>query len=244
MSLHKTLATARRVLSQLRHDPRTLALIFLVPCLLIVILKYVFNGETTLFNNLAPKSFGIFPLIVMFIVTSISMLRERTSGTLERLMTLPMSKFDLIFGYALAFAGVAFLQACLVTLVVLGFLGVIVLGGTVAVLISAVLSAFLGTALGLFVSAFARTEFQAVQFMPAFILPQLLICGLFVARDHMARFLQWVADVMPLTYTVDAMKQVTITAGWHEPFTKDLVIVIAVGLVALALGAITIRRQE
>lgn len=244
MSLRKTLATALRVLQQLTHDPRTLALILFVPVILLTILKYAFQGEAPVFNAVAPMILGVFPLVIMFIVTSIATLRERTVGTLDRLMTMPLSKLDFVFGYAIAFAILASVQAVFASIVVLGFLGVTVAGGTLAVLISAVIAALLGTSLGLFMSAFATSEFQAVQFMPAFIFPQLLTCGLFVARDHMARPLQWFADVMPLTYSVDAMKQITIHNTWTTTLSRDLLIVVGFGIVALVLGSITIRRQE
>lgn len=244
MSTRKILATAARVLTQLRHDPRTIALILLVPPVLLTILKYAFQSEPQVFNYLAPMILGIFPLVIMFIVTSIATLRERTTGTLDRLMTMPISKFDFVLGYALAFSLLAFLQACLVSLVTLGLLDVTVLGGTAPVLLCAVLSAFLGTNLGLFVSAFARTEFQAVQFMPALIFPQLLVCGLFIARESMARPLQWLADIMPLTYSVDALKQVTLHASWSGALSRDVGVVLGFALVALILGSITIRRQE
>lgn len=244
MSLRKTLATSGRVLTQLKHDPRTIGLILLVPPILLTILKYAFQAEPQVFNRLAPMILGIFPLTIMFIVTSIATLRERTTGTLDRLMTMPLSKLDFVFGYAIAFSLLAFLQACLVSLVTLGLLGVTVEGGTAPVLLCAVLSAFLGTNLGLFVSAFARTEFQAVQFMPALIFPQLLVCGLFVARGTMARPLQWFADVVPLTYSVDALKQVTLHAAWTGTLTRDIAVVLGFAVVALVLGSITIRRQE
>lgn len=243
MSPAKTFATAQRVLGQLRHDHRTLALILFVPAILLVILKYAFQNQAQLFDMLAPMILGIFPLVVMFIVTSIAMLRERRTGTLDRLMTMPVGKLDLLAGYALAFAGLALLQALIASGVVLGLLGVTVLGGTVAVLVCAVAAALLGMALGLFMSAFAATEFQAVQFMPAVILPQLLVCGLFVARGDMARPLQWFADIMPLTYSVDAMKQVTLQAGWTGQLVRDLAIVLGIALLALVLGAATIRRH-
>ncbi len=244
MSLRKTFATALRVLQQLSHDRRTLALIMVVPSFLLIILKYVYDGQPQVFNQVAPMILGIFPLTIMFIITSIATLRERSIGTLDRLMTYPISKLDFIFGYAIAFAILAFLQAVIATAVVLGLLGVTVMGGTIAVIIGVVASALLGTALGLFMSAFATSEFQAVQFMPAFILPQLLVCGLFVARDQMAPVLQWFADVMPLTYSVDAMKQVTMNATWTGELTKDLLIVGAYGAVALLLASLTIRRTE
>ena len=244
MSPAKIFATALRALRQLSHDPRTLALLFLLPILLLTLLKYVFQGQSGVFDHLAPMLLGIFPMIIMFLITSIATLRERTSGTLDRLMTLPVSKLDFILGYALAFSILALVQALLTSLVMIGLLKVTVLGGAWPTLVGAVLSAFLGTSMGLFTSAFANSEFQAVQFMPAFIFPQLLTCGLFIARDQMAKPLQWFADVMPLTYSVDAMKQVTYHAGWGNDLIRDLVIVVIFSLVALGLGAATIRRQE
>lgn len=244
MSPRRTAAVAKRVLMQLHHDRRTMALLFVVPPLLIVLLKYVFEGQTETFNRLAPMLLGIFPMIMMFLVTSIATLRERSSGTLDRLMTMPIAKLDFILGYALAFALLALIQAVITSLVMLGLLDVTVMGGTLPTILGAIAAAFLGTALGLFLSAFARSEFQAVQFMPAFIFPQLLTCGLFVAREQMAQPLQWFADIMPLTYSVEAMKLVTTQAAWTSTLTRDFVVVIGYALVALVLGSITIRRQE
>jgi ABC-2 type transport system permease protein len=244
MSPTKTFTTARRVLDQLKHDKRTLGLIFFVPCILLILLKYVFNENSRGFEAIAPMILGIFPLTVMFVVTSIAMLRERTTGTLDRLMTMPLSKLDLVFGYALAFMLLALIQASLASLVLLGVLGVTVQGGAFYVLICAVMAGFLGTSMGLLMSAFAKTEFQAVQFLPAFLLPQLLLCGLFVSRDLMAEPLQWAANILPLTYIVDAMKQVTLHSNWTGQLTRDLGIVLGFGLVALILGAITIRRTR
>jgi len=244
MSPAKTFATTSRVLKQLHHDPRTIGLIMVVPLVLITLLKYVFQGDTLLFNATAPVILGIFPLLIMFLVTSIATLRERTSGTLDRLMTEPVSKLDFIFGYAIAFSLVGFIQACLASVVTLGLLGVTILGGTIPLIITAVFASFLGTTLGLLVSAFARNEFQAVQLVMPMIMPQVLLCGLFIPREQMARALQLAADVLPLTYSVDAMKQVSQDSAWTGNLTKDLLVVFGVGLLALLLGSATIRRQE
>lgn len=244
MSPHRTLATARRVLQQLQHDPRTIALILFVPSILMIIMRYVFNDATTAFSHLAPMVLGIFPFTVMFVVTSVATLRERTAGTLDRLMTLPMAKLDLLLGYALAFAGLTMIQGAIASGVTLGLLGVSVDGGADRMLLVATLSGLLGMSLGLFLSAFARSEFQAVQFLPAFVLPQLLTCGLFVARDQMAKPLQWFANVMPLTYIVDGMKQVTGNVLWTSDLTRDLLVVTGFVIGALLLGAVTLRRSQ
>lgn len=244
MSLRRTLATAGRVLLQLRHDPRTIGLMILVPCVLVTLLKYVFNGQPLVFNVIAPMLLGIFPLLMMFLVTSIATLRERKAGTLDRLMTMPIAKADFIFGYALAFSALAFVQACVVSLVTLGWLGVTVLGGTLPVLLAAVLAGLLGTSLGLFVSAFATSEFQAVELVMPILMPQILLCGLFVPRGQMATLLQWLSDVFPLTYSVDAMREVTLQTGWTGRFVRDISVVVGAAVLALVLGAATVRRQE
>ena len=209
MSAARTFATARRVLSQLRHDRRTLALVFVVPPFLLTLFRYVFDGQPETFDRVGGPLVGIFPFTSMFLVTSIAMLRERTSGTLERLMSMPIAKGDLLGGYGLAFAGVAAVQASITSTVAFGLLGLETEGPVWAVVLIAVANALLGMALGLFLSAFATTEFQAVQFMPAVVIPQILLCGLLVPRDEMAEPLEWLSNLLPLTYAYDALEQVT-----------------------------------
>jgi ABC-2 type transport system permease protein len=237
-----TLATAHRIVTQLRHDPRTVAMLVLVPSLLMVLLRYVLNSEA-MFSRLAPALLGVFPFLIMFLVTSVTTLRERTTTTLERLMTLPIGRLDLLFGYALAFGGISVVQVALALGVSLGWLGLSVSGSVWTLLLIAVLDALLGTALGLFVSAFARTEFQAIQFMPLFVLPQVLLCGLFVGREQMAWVLNRLSDVMPLSYAVDALSRVTTSAALDATTVRDLVIVAGCALLALVLGAATLRRR-
>jgi ABC-2 type transport system permease protein len=220
MSLRVTGATAARVLRQLRHDPRTVALVLVVPAVLVTLVKYVFQGSSV-FDRIGGPLLGVFPLITMFLVTSITMLRERTTGTLERLMTMPLAKIDLLTGYAAAFALLAAVQAVLVSTVAFWALDLHVAGAKWAVILLAVANALLGTSLGLFVSAFARTEFQAVQFLPAFIFPQLLLCGLFAPRDQMARVLELASWAMPLTYAYDALDR-TVRAVYGARLAVDV----------------------
>lgn len=243
MNAARTLATARRVLRQLAHDPRTVALMLVVPCVLLTLLRYVFDGSPRTYDSAGASLLGIFPLITMFLVTSIATLRERTSGTLERLMSLPLGKADLLGGYALAFGAVAVVQAGLATGLSLLALGLDVTGSPWLLLLAALTDAFLGTALGLFVSAFAASEFQAVQFLPAVLLPQLLLCGLFVPRDAMQPVLTGLSDVLPMSYAVDGMGQIVHHGGVTGLFVRDLAVVAGCALLALALGAATLRRR-
>lgn len=244
MSIRKIGATCQRALRQLLHDRRSLAMIMLVPVVLLTLMKYVFDGRPQMFNGIAPVLLGIFPLVMMFLITSIATLRERKSGTLDRLMTYPMSKMDFIFGYALAFSIVGFVQAIITSIVTLWPLGVDIQGSPLPILVTAVAAALLGTSLGLFVSAFARNEFQAVQLVMPIIMPQVLLCGLFIARDQMARPLELLSNVFPLTYSVDAMKQAANNTTWTGKLTHDLLIVLGFGVAALIMGSVTIRRQE
>ena len=238
-----TLATAARVLSQLRRDPRTLALLLVVPCVLVFLVDQLFADRPEVFQQVGIPLLGLFPLISMFLVTSITMLRERTSGTLERLLTLPLEKLDLLLGYALAFAAVAAVQATLVSFVGFGLLDLDTGHSKALVVVLAVANAVLGMALGLFLSAFARTEFQAVQFMPAFVLPQILLCGLIVPREEMAEWLQWISALMPFTYAYDALARAASPAPLGGRFWLDVLVVVGVTLLALVLGAATLRRR-
>jgi ABC-2 type transport system permease protein len=238
-----TLATAARVALQLRHDPRTLVMLVVVPCLLLALIKGAFTGQAGTFDRIGGPLVGLFPLILMFLITSITMLRERTTGTLERLMTLPLVKLDLLGGYGLAFALVAAVQASIVAAFAFLVLGLDTAGSPALVVVLAIANALLGMALGLFTSAFARTEFQAVQFMPAFILPQLLLCGLFVARDQMSGLLEAISWAMPMTYAYDALDAVTSDGSLAGDGLIDLGVTLGATLLALVAGAMTLRRR-
>lgn len=242
MSIRITVATARRVGEQLLRDRRTLALIFIVPPGLIALLKYIFDRQPQSFDRIAVPLIGLFPLVLMFLVTSIAMLRERTSGTLERLMSMPLAKLDLLIGYGLAFAAVAAVQAAVTSVVAFALLGVDPAGPVWGVVALAIANALLGMSLGLFLSAFARSEFQAVQFMPAVLLPQILLSGLFVPHDRMPHALRIVADALPLPYAFDALARVA-TGNEGTRLHLDVAVVLGTILVAVALGATTLRRR-
>jgi len=236
-------ATAARVLRQLRRDPRTVALLLVVPCVLVALLKYLFVDKPEVFDRIGGPLLGLFPFIAMFVVTSITMLRERVTGTLERLMTLPLTRFDLVAGYGAAFALAAAVQATLVSLVAFLLLGLDTAGPPWLIATLAVENAVLGSTLGLFSSAFARTEFQAVQFMPAFVLPQLLLCGLFVPREEMARLLELVSYALPLTYAYDALERVALETSYDWRLALDVAVIVGTTALALVLGAATLRRR-
>ncbi len=243
MNVRITLATAARVLRQLRADHRTIGLLLVVPSVLMVLLRYVFDGSPALFNAIGLPLLGIFPFVTMFLVTSVAMLRERTSGTLERLLTTPMGKLDLLLGYAIAFALTALAQVAVASVVAFVWLGLVSAGGVPLVVLLAVSNALLGMSLGLLVSAFAATEFQAVQFLPATVLPQFLLCGLLTPRDQMLEVLQWISNVLPLSYAVDGLTRLGTESELSAAVVIDLAVIAGCMVVALALGAATLRRR-
>lgn len=242
MSPRVTLAITGRVLTQLRRDHRTLAMLLVLPCLLQALLWWVFQDTPLVFDRIGPALLAIFPFFVMFLVTSVTTLRERSSGTLERLFTMPMGRLDFLVGYALAFGAVAAIQAALAAGVAIGLLDLDIRGAAGLLIVVGVADAVLGTALGLFVSAFARTEFQAVQFLPAIVVPQILLCGLLLPRDRLPGALEVVADLLPLSYAVDAMEHLATSTRSGEVW-RDVAIVAGFAVAALALGAATLRRR-
>ncbi|MGE9807373.1 MULTISPECIES: ABC transporter permease [unclassified Janibacter] len=242
MTPRRTLATTARILRQIRRDHRTVALMLVVPVVLMGLLAWIF-ADTPVFDRIGAALLGVFPFVVMFIVTSVATLRERMSGTLERLLTTPMAKGDFMFGYALAFGFMAVVQALVTTGFALWAFGLDVAGPPWVLWLVAVVDAVLGTALGLLASGFARTEFQAVQMMPAFVLPQFLLCGLLVPRDRLPGVLEVLSDVLPLSHAVDAMQQVTQLTDPLPEIGTNLAVMAAWIAVALALGSLTLRRR-
>lgn len=242
--VYATLATSRRIILQLGHDKRTIALMFLAPTLLMLLLWWVFSNNTKLFDAIAPALLGVFPFVIMFLITSITTLRERTGGTLERLMATRVGKFDIVLGYALAFSLFGIVQSLITTYVAVYILGMNATGPLWFVVVVAMIDTLLGVALGLLASAFARTEFQAVQFMPAFIFPQLIVCGLFIPLAQLPDTLNAIAYWLPLTYAVDALNGVVVNDTITGDMWRDIWVVLVFIVAALLLASFTLRRRS
>lgn len=241
MSARRTFATALRVLQQIRHDPRTILLLLVVPSLLIGLMAWLF-ADTGTFQLVGPAMLGLFPFIVMFLITSIATLRERRSGTLERLLIMPIGKLDFLLGYAIAFGVLAVAQALVAVAFSVWVCGLEVAESIWMLILVAVANALLGTSLGLLASAFARTEFQVVQFMPVFVFPQILLGGILLPRDQMPDALSAISDWLPLSYSVDALNAVASGVD-ADLIGRDLLVIAAFVAGSLLLGALTLRRR-
>lgn len=236
-----TLATAQRVLRQLSHDPRSIVMIVAIPPLLILLFKYIYNSQPEVFNRAGPQLLGLFPFIIMFVLTSVTMVRERTSGTLERLLTTPLRRSELISGYTLSFGLAALVQALVTSAIAIWALNLDV-DSPMGIILVAVLGAILGTTLGLLMSAFANTEFQAVQFMPLVVVPQFLLCGILVPRSDMPDILHAISVVLPLSYVTDAF--VSLSGGAADTSMNiSVIVIIGCCVAAILLASMTLRRQ-
>ncbi|GAA1763780.1 ABC transporter permease [Agromyces humatus] len=242
MTLVRTFSTAGRVLTQIRHDPRTVGLLLVVPSLLIGLVAWIFT-DTDVFATIGPAMIALFPFIVMFLVTSISTLRERRSGTLERLFSMPLGKGDFILGYALAFGLLAVFQTAIAVSFAVWVCGLEIEGSTWLLFAVAVSDALLGTALGLLASAFARTEFQVVQFMPVLVFPQILLGGIFLPTDQLPEGLEAISAWLPLTFAIDALTAVADGSEDAEWILSKILVIAAWIVGSIVVGSITLRRR-
>lgn len=242
MTLVRTFSTAGRVLTQIRHDPRTVGLLLVVPSLLIGLVAWIFT-DTDVFATIGPAMIALFPFIVMFLVTSIATLRERRSGTLERLFSMPLGKGDFILGYALAFGFLAIFQTAIAVSFAVWVCGLEIEGSIWLLFAVTVADALLGTAFGLLASAFARTEFQVVQFMPLLVFPQILLGGIFIPRDQLPEVLEAISDWLPLSYAIDALTAVA-NDSEDAAWIWARILAIAAWIVgSIVVGSVTLRRR-
>ncbi|MCU1575809.1 MAG: antibiotic transporter permease [Leifsonia sp.] len=242
MTVGRTFATAGRVLTQIRHDPRTIVLLVVVPSLLIGLVAWIFT-DTPIFDSIGPALIALFPFIVMFLIASITTLRERRTGTLERLLSMPLGKADFILGYTLAFGLLAILQSAVAVSFAVWVCGLTIKGSIWLLLAVALADAVLGTTLGLFASAFARSEFQVVQFMPALVFPQVLLGGIFLPRDQLPDVLHAISDWLPLSHAIDALRAVATNSHDAAYIGGELLIIAAFAVGAVVLGSITLQRR-
>lgn len=240
-SLRRTFAIALRVLKQIGSDRRTVALMLVVPSLLTGLFAWMLNSQKQ-FDMIGPRLIGLFPFTVMFLLSSITTLKERQTGTLERFFTMPMRREEFIIGYGLSFGFMAALQATITLWFSILVCNLNVDDNFELLFGAAVTNAILGMALGLLASAFAQTEFQVIQFMPAFIFPQIILGGLFIPIKQMPDVLQTISEWLPLTHALRSLNDIVTNANIDDTMT-EIWTVVAVSVGALILGSLTLRKK-
>lgn len=201
------------------------------------------NADTTFFDTIGPIFIGFFVFFFVFLIAGISFLRERTTGTLERLMATPIKRWELETGYLLGFGIFALAQSIIVAVYSIHVLDMVQMGSIWYVLLITLMLAMVALTLGILLSTFANNEFQIVQFIPIVIVPQVLFCGIF-PLEGMADWLQWIAHIMPLYYGADALTSIMVKGEGFAGFATDFYILVGFALVFMILNIFALKKYR
>jgi ABC-2 type transport system permease protein len=238
-----TFTVALRVMLQVVRDRRTIVLIFLAPLLIATVAGFSISDKMTL-NMAAPGILATLILFFGFLITGISFLRERTQGTLERMLVTPMSRMDIVAGYLMGLLVFALLQTLVMFFYMVYVIGIDYRGDLWQILIFQVLIGINAVSLGTLFSAFARNEFQMVQFIPIVVIPQVFASGLFIPVSQLPAALQWVSKFLPLTYGVEGIKALMQQGQNLVDIGKDIGILAAFAAAFLILAALTLKQKS
>jgi len=254
MSVNNVLAMASRVINQLIRDRRTIAIILIVPIVVMSLITYAMPSGTGVLDRYAPALIVTMSLLFTFLLTGISFLRERSQGTLERMMASPVSRLDMVLGYICGFFIFAMIQVLIILLFTIYALDIEYAGGLWQIFFFLILIVIMAVCLGIFASAFAKNELQMVQFIPLIIVPQIFLCGVVFPMNQMNEVLQWIGKFLPLTYGVDGMRQIMLPEDILSIFKTtgqiqfglgtDIGILVAFVIVMSILAAVGLRRGQ
>jgi ABC-2 type transport system permease protein len=241
MMSSNTLTIARRVMLQIVRDRRTIALLVIVP-LVIASIVGVSIPDKGMLDYTAPAMLAMLILFFGFLITGISVLRERSQGTMERLMASPISRMDIVAGYLLGFLLFALMQTLIIFFYMVYVLDINYKGELWQILLFQVIIGIGAVCLGTFFSVFARNEFQMIQFIPLILVPQMFLCGLLWPVEQMPDYLQWIANCLPLTYGVEGIRAMMLQGQNLLDIGKDIGVLAAYAVGLLILAAMTLRR--
>lgn len=238
------LTIAGRIINQVVRDRRTLALILVVPVVVMTIIWLSFPEEIGTLDYVAPALLATLALFFGFLLTGISFLRERSQGTLERLMASPVSQADIVLGYLLGFFLFALLQSLIIVLFTVYALDIHYTGDIWQIFVFQTVILIGAINLGIFISAFAKNEFQMVQFIPLIILPQVFLCGLLWPVAQMNTALQWVAKFLPLTYAVSGLRDIMLNGKSLVEAGGDLSVLVGFAVGISIITAFSLQRRS
>jgi len=239
--LNQAFTIANRIMQQVIRDRRTMALIVVVPLVVITLIGLSFP-EGTVLDYIAPALLASVALFFSFLLTGISFLRERSQGTMERLMASPVSRLDIVVGYLFGFFTFALTQTLIVLMFTIYALDVHYSGDLWQIFVFQVVIIVGSVNLGIFISGFARNEFQMVQFIPLIIFPQIFLCGVIWPIEQMPEYLQWISKVLPLTYAVDGLRDIMLAGKNLLDVGYDLAMLAGFAVIISVIAALTLRR--
>ena len=234
---------AARVIRQLIRDRRTMALILIVPLVVMTLIGLSFP-ESNVLDYIAPALLATLALFFGFLLTGISFLRERSQGTMERLMASPISRLDIVIGYLFGFFIFALVQTLIILLFTIYVLNVTYHGDLWQIFVFQIVVIAGAVNLGIFISTFARNEFQMVQFIPLIIFPQVFLCGVIWPIEQMPDYLQWLSKILPLTYAVDGLRDIMLSGENLIDVGFELAMLVGFAIVISIAAAITLRRDS
>lgn len=242
MSPDRTLAIAERIIRQIVKDRRSIALIIVAPVIVMALVGFSLIDQKATLNRVAPGLIGIFAMFFTFMLTGVSFLRERSQGTLERLMTTTVARGDILVGYLLGFLLFATIQAAVILSFTIFALQIDYQGNIFEIVAVLMLVVVVAVNLGIFISTFARNEFQVVQFIPIVLAPQIFLSGVIVPTDQMPPVMEAISVVLPMTYAVDALRGIMVMGESLADVWVDLVVLAGFGLGLLIAAVGTLRR--
>lgn len=226
----------------MRADVRTLALVFVIPAFIVLLLGEVFPAPRP--PTVAPVILAVVVFFLTYMLTAIGFLRERTAGTLERVLVAPISRTGVVLGYVLGYGCLAAVQSIVLLVAAVVFLDASFDLGVGVVLVVELLAALTALGIGIVLSLFADSEFQAIQFIPVVITPQVLLGGTFLPVKDLPTYLEWPARAMPLTYVIDAMEYAVAGRGTDTEFHLAVAVLVGFAVLSILLAAIVVRRVE
>jgi ABC-2 type transport system permease protein len=232
---------AGRVIRQLVRDRRTMALIVVVPMVVMTLIGLSFP-EGIVLDRIAPALLATMVLFFSFLLTGISFLRERSQGTMERLMASPVSRLDVVLGYLFGFFLFALAQTLIILLFTIYVLDVSYHGDLWQIFVFQVVVIAGAVNLGIFISTFARNEFQMVQFIPLILFPQIFLCGVIWPVEQMPEYLQWIGRFLPLKYGVDGLRDIMLSGMSLIDVGFELLVLVGFTVVTSVLATLTLRR--
>lgn len=229
---------ATRLLRSLRGDRRTIVFVLFVPVFIVYLLAEAFPQAT----RFSPVILGVIVFFLTYVLTAIGFLRERTSGTLERVLVTPVSRSGLVLGYVIGFGVLATAQSLVLLGAGIYFLEVSFENGLLLFFLVELLGAFSALGIGVLLSLFASNEFQVMQFVPAVISPQVILGGTFSPVSELPWFLEYPARAMPVTYLLDGMRYVVHGQGSAGGFWEAVGVLATFVLVTLVVATMVVRR--